>query len=426
MAGGAVDRQIKSGSWRGLANMQFAEFDSIEGRLRTQPIRRRRARAVELVHPGLPGADNRWFASQGEARRAALLEASRLGPRSGIIHDSLPTIGLPHYHIADPTGRRISGHFFYGRRPPRQILRRKPLGEFEVGAVDPTLIDQSTRARWLQQMDLAVRTQFGLSGPTLNASQVRFVPSAQFARLIPPAEIPELLLSLFISPSPGTGVRDILRFHHKTDLLEGQRNERLMNNRMRDLQQFIAARMRIGSFQFSVGPNISPFRPSSRSMVITNITPGQIIANTIGGVTSQQPTRAARRVLIQLPAAVQTLVHETCHFYTHDNFNSAVRLRARTRFFRGLRLSEVLTEGMTEHFARQVMRANASSGAGPIDESVYAGFLEMAGRFIATCEEQTARDAYFRGQAAAINRLFRAMELNLEAYPLLVPGFMLT
>lgn len=405
--------------------MQFAEFDPIEGRLRTQPIRRRCARAVELVHPGLPGADNRWFPSQGEARRAALLAASRLGPRSGIIHDSLPTIGLPHYHIVDPTGRRISGHFFYGRRPPRQILRRKPLGEFEEGAVEPTLIVQGTEARWLRQMDLAVRNQFGLSGPPLNPSQVRFVPSAEFARLLPPADIPELLLSLFVSPSPGTGVRDILRFHHKTDLLEGQRNERLMNDRMRDLQQFIAARMRIGSFQFSVGPNISPSRPSSRSMVITNITPGQIIANTIGGVTSQQPTRGARRVLIQLPAAVQTLVHETCHFYTHDNFNSAVRLRARTRFFRGLRLSEVLTEGMTEHFARQVMRANASSGAGPIDESVYASFLEMAGRFIATTEEQTARDAYFRGQPAAINRLFRAMELNLEAYPLLVPGFML-
>ena len=54
--GGAVGWKAKSGGWRGSNNMQFAEFDPIEGRQGIQPIRRQRARVVvEVVHPGLPG-----------------------------------------------------------------------------------------------------------------------------------------------------------------------------------------------------------------------------------------------------------------------------------------------------------------------------------------------------------------------------------
>lgn len=37
----------------------------------------------------------------------------------------------PHYHIVAPNGQRISGHFFYGRRLPRRVLRGRPSRELE-------------------------------------------------------------------------------------------------------------------------------------------------------------------------------------------------------------------------------------------------------------------------------------------------------
>jgi hypothetical protein len=105
----------------------------IEGRPRIQPIRRRTRRAVEVMHPGIPGADNRWFPTQREARLAAWRRASQLGPDYGVIHDSRPQLGWPHYHVVYlPASRRVSGHFFYGGRPPRQMFRGRPGREAEA------------------------------------------------------------------------------------------------------------------------------------------------------------------------------------------------------------------------------------------------------------------------------------------------------
>lgn len=108
------------------------EADLIEGHPRTQPIRRRRRRAVEVVHLGIPGADNRWFPTRREAHLAAWRRVSQLGPDYGVVHDSGPQLGWPHYHVVYlPTRRRVSGHFFYGGRPPRQMFRGRPWREAE-------------------------------------------------------------------------------------------------------------------------------------------------------------------------------------------------------------------------------------------------------------------------------------------------------
>lgn len=80
---------------------------------------------MDVDDPGIPGADNRWFPSQGQARKAALLTATRLGPGYRIVHDPTPSRGQPHYHVVNPQNRRVSGHFFYGRRMPRKVLRAK-------------------------------------------------------------------------------------------------------------------------------------------------------------------------------------------------------------------------------------------------------------------------------------------------------------
>jgi hypothetical protein len=73
----------------------------------------------EVSHPGIPGGRNYWFPGWGQARRAALRHATRLGTGHSIEHDPRPARGLPHYHVIDGAGRRVSGHFFYGRRTPR-------------------------------------------------------------------------------------------------------------------------------------------------------------------------------------------------------------------------------------------------------------------------------------------------------------------
>lgn len=99
-----------------------------------QLLDRAEAEAMDIDVPGIPGRDNRWFSNQGGARRAALAAATAMGPGHRIVHDSRPTRGQPHYHIVDPHGNRMSGHFFYGRRPPRKIYRGRPWREYESEA----------------------------------------------------------------------------------------------------------------------------------------------------------------------------------------------------------------------------------------------------------------------------------------------------
>ena len=131
-------------------------------------------------------------------------------------------------------------------------------------------------------------------------------------------------------------------------------------------------------------------------------------------------------VTVSMPANVETLVHEGCHFYVHSAFrlfaNSA---RYQDRLFRGLRMSSILIEGFAEYFTRQVMRANAAD-FGPIAIRAYDEEVNLVSRFVTTLGEAQARQAYFDGNAAALSQLERAIELSVRAYPLLVPGFMLS
>ena len=89
------------------------------------------AEQIDIDVPGIPG-HNQWFTNAGQARRAALRAATAAGAGYTIAHDSRPSRGQPHYHVQGPDGTRVSGHFFYGRRMPRRILRGRPNRESEL------------------------------------------------------------------------------------------------------------------------------------------------------------------------------------------------------------------------------------------------------------------------------------------------------
>jgi hypothetical protein len=283
--------------------------------------------------------------------------------------------------------------------------------------------------QWLQTVDKTVRKQFGLTGVGL-AGHVKFLTQTQFAKQLLAADIPELLLKLFLNPSqPTVIIRAILRFHHQADLLEGMRDEKRMQERVRKLRKFIAERIKIGNFQSAVAPPVNPKKiktlPSSPGGTVT-ITPAELVTIFTSGLTKIAATRSGRTILMQMHSEVEVLVHEACHFYMHNQFKMAAE-KASNRFFNGLRLSEILLEGFPEHFTRQVMQANENK-LGRLHVEVYQDYVEAAGRFITTIEDKakgSARKAFFEGNSAAINLLFRAIELNIKNYPLLVPGFML-
>lgn len=130
------------------------------GSLLRRPIRRRQRRRIDVTHPGIPGTDNRWFPSRGQARQAALRQAAQLGEGCAIVWNPAHAPGQqPHYHIECPRRGRVLGHFFYGRRPPRKAppnarprQRGQRLREIETGSTV-----QPTKRRWFPNRAAAHR-----------------------------------------------------------------------------------------------------------------------------------------------------------------------------------------------------------------------------------------------------------------------------
>jgi hypothetical protein len=128
--------------------------------------------------------------------------------------------------------------------------------------------------------------------------------------------------------------------------------------------------------------------------------------------------------LVQIPSDVETLVHEACHFYVHSQFRDWANNNPDQLMF-GFRKSSLLMEGFAEYFARQVMEAN-SADFGSLRTRAYQPAVEVVQRLVVTMGEQSARRAYFEGDAAALRRLEQAIQLNEQTHPdLLVPSFMI-
>jgi hypothetical protein len=220
-----------------------AEVPPARRRLRTQPALRRsdagartarvgRARpgCFEVNDPGIPGADNWWCPSAGEARAAALRRASQLGTNYGLVHDSRPTLGRPHFHILDPQGDRVSGHFFYGGRPPRRMLRGRPSRESEYEAAKDHFVIE-TRTPWGSVFipeGHEVLTRRAAAGLPFTAAQVntlvegvRRVDTVPISEHFNPAQQMRHALRRDLCTSMGaaiTEIRNHLRHLHRTAL----------------------------------------------------------------------------------------------------------------------------------------------------------------------------------------------------------------
>jgi hypothetical protein len=182
------------------------------------------------------------------------------------------------------------------------------------------------------------------------------------------------------------------------------------------------------------------------SRVTNQISAGEILAQTYAGVTGGgtrgsrpirisstpgQPATGSQPAIPAQPAYVSTLVHEACHFYTHDNFNRFVDGVRSARTIHSspstmtsvstIRLSPILQEGFTEYFARLVMREQTATlgttGTG------YQAQYEASRLIIDNMNPpQAAESAYFHGIAADIQKVRDGIQF-VEQNPNLVRVF---
>ncbi len=172
------------------------------------------------------------------------------------------------------------------------------------------------------------------------------------------------------------------------------------------------------------------------SRVTKRVSAGEILAEAFAGVTSggrrgrrririkSDPARPAKPAAGKRPATpavparpanISTLVHEACHFYTHNNFNrfaESVR-KAGTEHYTlskkgisyGVRLAPVLAEGFTEYFTRMLMREHTAT-LGPVGAGAYQSEYEAAHLIIDNMIPPSAAEtAYFHGRAADIRKV---------------------
>jgi hypothetical protein len=337
--------------------------------------------------------------------------------------------GAGQFAPADPKGKRLLGHELAhvvqqspadrqrpakgGVAPPVQqtrsggpALQRQPAG--------PEGLEQTTTGSSmnlvggvadLKLADAAVRDFFGslIKGAGVQPSQFKVVEEEKFGKAIPNAKeaVPKLLLKMFLNPDSNIA-HNILRFHGVGAFLGPDPVKRLTS--------FIDERIKAGFFAYN----------DATSEV--HLTPEQLVAWETKGVTTGSEQRAQRQIVVQQGSAMSTVVHEVMHFYTHPTYLAEVAQRAEvakkavvagkpgTTHFGGVLLSEALIEGVTEYFARQVMRAREKQ-LGEMGSGAYSTYVEAIEKLAEVSGEQTLRLAYLQGDKQAIARLYKNVEI---------------
>lgn len=296
-------------------------------------------------------------------------------------------------------------------------------------ADQPTTISDSAKdeALWRGRVDQAVRSLFSLRGPGLTGANVQFLDFPQFARQFSGSDLEEKLFTIFLDYDEIPEAGSILRHVNQAILYS------FSGLAMDTLREFIKDGIKRGYFEWQSGeldvaatqadPTHAPHKfPPER------ITPQDLAAKYIAGTTDISGNRSKRSIKMRVAGGtsqVDTLVHEACHFYVSNAFRDMVKARKDgDEFIGGARISEILLEGFAEHFARQVMEANAAT-FGPV-VGAYQSEVEQVWRLVATLGEGSVRAAYFNGDAQPqeVKRLSAAVDEYKNLHPdLLLPRF---
>jgi hypothetical protein len=263
----------------------------------------------------------------------------------------------------------------------------------------------------------AVRTTFGLSGLGVNASNISFVDQAEFAKRFPASELPEKLFSLFLDFGyfRGTAFYFILEYNQQPYHLTGPST---FTDSVERLRHFVNDAIKKGYFDFqSRELDVTTGKP----FPVEHINPAELAARYLAGITTTAGPRDKRKILMQVGTDVEDLVHEVCHFYVHDAFTQfAASHKDAHEYLWDARIGQILKEGFTEHFGREVMKAH-SKELGPLRGQGYPNEVEGAGLLIYTLGEDNARKAFFAGDAKQIAVLGRIIDAYKKEPDLMIP-----
>lgn len=352
------------------------------------------------------------------ARSARLFEARAYTTGDHIVFDA------GTYAPGTTEGRRLIAHELshvvqkgFDARP---LIRRSPNPTPATPPPQPTEIQDDARDenRWRVAVDNAVRTQFGLRGAGVEASNLNFLDQSQFGSVFSTADLEEKLFTIFLDFGRSNGtLGEILDFNNQPFLYAG-----LTPTTMDQIREFVKQGVSRGFFEGQTREydvNTRQRRPPFR------VTARDLVAAFVAGITDISVPRARRKITMRLSggkAEVSTLVHEVCHFYVSDSYRNMVNARAdKDEFIGDARISQILFEGVAEYFKREVMVANATT-FGPSTDS-YQWEVEQVWRLVATLGEASLRAAYFGGDPTQIRRLVVALDEYKSTHPdLLVPG----
>lgn len=299
-------------------------------------------------------------------------------------------------------------------RRSRPLIQRSPSPQGHV-IFPPTSFsaDSATeRSRWRAAVDRAVRKQFGLSGPGIEDAQVHYDSAKDFGVRFQGQSLEDALVTTFLDGGNITA-RNILLSDERVAYL-ARYADPITDLGMLALRDFVREGIKNNSFKDSGGGPLDlstskPMYPPS------TITPSELVASEFAGLTTSTGPRSSRRIDL-LPGAssgrsvyVGVFVHEACHFYAHDAYNSMISgIEHSDDAIGGARIGQILAEGIAEFFAREVSKANEDDFGDLI--LAYPAETEQAARLVALCGEKTVQDAYFRGNASALKQIATLVE----------------
>lgn len=232
---------------------------------------------------------------------------------------------------------------------------------------------QKERSQWRAAVDHAVRTQFHLTGPGITEAQVKYRTPQAFGALFQGQNLEDALLTTFLDAN-NVATTNILLSDARVAYLARYRDP-ISAFGMIALREFIREGIKKNSFADSGGGPLDintgkPIYPPS------TISPADLVATGFAGLTTTSGPRSARQInllgedpdpSIGRPVPVHVLVHEACHFYAHNAFDSMIKgIKDPDATVGGARISQILAEGIPEYFAREVATANQLKFGPPI------------------------------------------------------------